>query len=81
MITKNYDARSRATQTWLLLEFYENLVFLTTQSVLYPNLLEKFLFKINRQGPKSNFKPKICLKQIGAECTPGCQKYQIFIKF
>ena len=35
MTLKNYDTRSQATQTWLLQMFYENLVFLTTQSALY----------------------------------------------
>ena len=55
MISKNYDTRSQAIQTWLLLKFYENSVFLTTRSALCPNSLEKFLFKVNRQDSKNNF--------------------------
>ena len=55
MISRNYDITSQGTQTWLLPKFYENSVFLTTQSALCPNSFEKLLFKVNRQDPKNNF--------------------------
>ena len=55
MILKNYDTRSQATQTGLSLKFYENLVFLTTQSEVCPNSFKKFLFKVNRQDSNYNF--------------------------
>ena len=38
-----------------LRKFYENLVLWTARNALCPNLLEKFLFKVNIQEPKKNF--------------------------
>ena len=81
MISKNYDTRCQATQIWFLLKFYENSVFLTIRSALCRNSSEEFQFYVNRQDSKNNFQPKKSLKQIGAGCTPGCQKNHIFIKF
>ena len=69
------------TQIWLLLEFYENLVFLTAQSALSPNLFIFFFFRLEIIfRVLSIYLKKEFLWQIGEECTLGCQKYQIFIK-
>ena len=80
MISKNYDPRSQATQTWFLLKFYENSVFLTTRSAICTSFFKLFFagnyFRVLPIYLKMEF-----LQRIGAECTLGCEKYQILIKF
>ena len=61
---------------------FKNLPNSYTQFTCKKPSLKTFLFKVNRQDPEKSFlAKKKGLKRIGAECTPGCQKKSIFIKF